>query len=190
MPSILLTPPAVEPVTRDEAKQYLRVEHADDDDIITALIAGARVHVEAQTKRALITQSWRITADGWPKTGRLTVMPAPLQNLSAARVYDAGGTPHDIDTQAFVAEPATSVLAFFPGALPAPGRATAGIALDVVCGYGDAAADVPEPLRQAIRVLIAHWYENRGLVAGAAVQTAVLPASFMALIAAYRVLSL
>ena len=32
-------------------------------------------------------------------------------------------------------------------------------------GYGDAAGDVPEPLRQAIRLLVAHWYENRGLVA-------------------------
>jgi uncharacterized phiE125 gp8 family phage protein len=42
MPSILLTPPAVEPISLDEAKAYLRVEHAADDDVIAALIAGAR----------------------------------------------------------------------------------------------------------------------------------------------------
>jgi uncharacterized phiE125 gp8 family phage protein len=190
MPSILLMPPAVEPISRDEAKEYLRVEHNDDDDIIAALIVGARIHVEAQTKRALITQSWRISADRWPRDGRLPVTPAPLQSLTAARVYDADGTARDIDTQAFVVEPGAPALIFVPWALPAPGRAAAGIALDVVCGYGDAATDVPEPLRQAIRVLVAHWYENRGLVAGAAAQSAVLPASFMALIAPYRVLSL
>ena len=34
-----------------------------------------------------------------------------------------------------------------------------------MCGYGGGAADVPEPLRQAIRLLVGHWYENRGVVA-------------------------
>ena len=57
MSTILLVGPAVEPVTLAEAKSYLRVQHDDDDDVIAALIAGARVHVEAQTRRALITQS-------------------------------------------------------------------------------------------------------------------------------------
>ena len=44
-------------------------------------------------------------------------------------------------------------------------------------------------LRHAIRTLVAHWYENRGLVAiGASV--AMLPGSVSAMIASYRVLSL
>jgi uncharacterized phiE125 gp8 family phage protein len=38
--------------------------------VIAALIAGARVHVEAQTRRALITQSWRLVRDVWPIDGR------------------------------------------------------------------------------------------------------------------------
>ena len=49
--------------------------------------------------------------------------------------------------------------------------------------------DVPEPLRQAIRLLVAHWYENRGLVA-TGTTIAVLPATVAALIAPYRMLSL
>jgi uncharacterized phiE125 gp8 family phage protein len=73
--------------------------------------------------------------------------------------------------------------------LPAPGRKAGGIELDVEVGYGDAPADVPEPLRQAIKHLVAHWYENRGLIAiGHTV--AVLPLTVAALIAPYRVLSL
>ena len=53
MPSILLTGPAAEPVMLAEAKLFLRVEHDDDDDLIGALIAGSRIHVEAATRRGI-----------------------------------------------------------------------------------------------------------------------------------------
>ena len=188
MNGILLAAPAVEPVSLAEAKAYLRVEHNDDDDLIAALIAGSRIHVEARTRRALITQSWRLSADDWPQDGRLPVRPAPLRSLTAARVYDAENNTHAVDTQAFVLDLGTSALAFAPWALPVPGRTAAGIELDVVCGYGDAATDVPEPLRQATRLLIAHWYENRGLVSAGVAQA--LPESAAALLAPYRMLSL
>lgn len=97
MPSILLTAPAVEPLSLAEAKAFLRVEHNDDDDVIGALIAGSRIHIEAQTRRAMITQGWRITADRWPEDGRLAVRPAPLQELTAARVYDFNNIAQAID---------------------------------------------------------------------------------------------
>src|SRR5688572_18738216 len=92
MPSILLAGPAVEPITLAEAKQFIRVEHDDDDDIIAALIAGSRIHVETQTRRALITQSWRLTRDVWPELGCVPVLPVPLRTLDAARVYKFDGS--------------------------------------------------------------------------------------------------
>lgn len=189
MSSVLLTAPAVEPLALAEAKAFLRVEHGDDDAVVAALIAGSRIHVESQTRRALITQSWRLSADGWPENGRLQVLPAPLQALTVARVFDFEGMAHDVDIQVFVLDKGASLLAFAPWALPAPGRVAAGIELDVTVGYGDAAADVPEALRQAIRLLVAHWYDNRGLIA-VGQQAAELPATVSALIAPYRMLSL
>ncbi|MGI8525863.1 MAG: head-tail connector protein [Pseudolabrys sp.] len=189
MPSILLTPPAIEPLSLAEAKAWLRVEHDDDDGVIAALIAGARLHVEAQTRRALITQSWRLVLDGWPQRGRIEVRPAPLRTLIAARVFDPDGMAHDVDTQAFVPDLANAALVFALWALPLPGRIAAGVELDVTVGYGDAAADVPAPLRQAIRVLIAHWYENRALVTTGPNFSA-LPASVSALLAPYRMVAL
>ncbi len=188
MPSILLTAPAVEPVSLDEAKAFLRIENNDEDDLITALVAGSRIHVETQTRRALITQTWRISLDIWPLDGRLPVRPAPLQTLDAARVYDIDGIARMIDTSVFVLDLAASALVFAPWTLPLPGRLAAGIEVDVTVGYGGAASDVPEPLRRAILMLTAHWYENRGLVASGAVST--LPVSVAALIAPYRMLAL
>jgi uncharacterized phiE125 gp8 family phage protein len=189
MPSFLLVPPAAEPITLAEAKAYLRVEHGDDDTVIAALIAAARSHVEAATRRALITQSWRLVLHRWPVGGRIPVTPVPLQQLLAARIHRADGTSQAIDAAAFTLDRAAApaILGFAPGSMPAPGRDLAGIEIDVEVGYGGAGTDVPEPLRQAMRLLIAHWYENRGLVAGDA--GAVLPAGVAALLAPYRVLA-
>jgi uncharacterized phiE125 gp8 family phage protein len=187
MSSILLTAPAAEPLALDEARLFLRVEHTDDDALIGALIAGARLHIEAQTKRALITQTWRLALDEWPESGRVGVRPAPLQAVTAARVYDADGNAATLDLQSFVRVLDGTGIAFVPWAMPAPGRIASGIELDLRVGYSDTALSVPEPLRQAIRLLAAHWYENRSLVADAA---AALPETVAALIAPYRMLSL
>lgn len=191
MPSILLTAPAVEPLTLAETKEFLRIEHADDDGLVASLITGARGHVEAATRRALITQLWRYIADVWPDSGCIEVMPAPLRAVLAVRVYRSDGATLAVDPDAFVADlaRAPAVLAFATRALPAPERPKAGIEIDLRVGYGDAASDVPEPLRQAMRLLIAHWYENRGVVARNE-GIAALPENVRALIAPYRVLRL
>jgi uncharacterized phiE125 gp8 family phage protein len=190
MSSILLTPPATEPVSLAEAKGYLRVEHADDDDLIAALIASARAHVEAQTRRALITQVWRHSLDMWPIGDRVLVLPAPLQELVAARVYDEEGNAQAIDLETLVVDTISvpGVVWFRPWSVPGPGRKHGGIELDAVAGYGDAAVDVPPSLKLAIRMLVAHWYENRGVIASGS--GAPLLATAATLLAPYRVLSL
>lgn len=189
MAAILITPPASEPLTLAEAKLYLRIDTDDEDDLVGALVAAARAHVEARTRRALVTQTWRFVFDDWPANGRTALRLAPLQSVAAARVYDASGAAHALDSGTFVVDAAASVLAWPPWAVPVPGRDAAGIEIDVVAGYGDVGGDVPETLRQAVRLLVAHWYENRALVAPGQ-QVAPLPATMETLLAPYRVVSL
>lgn len=191
MSAILLTPPASEPVSLLDAKLFLRVEHVADDDLIAALIAAARVQIEAQTRRALITQTWRLVRDVWPARGALPILPAPLREVVAIGVYNSSGMLQMLDVDDFDIDmvSAPAILAFARAAIPAPGRPNGGIEIDIEVGYGDEAPDVPQPLRQAIRLLVAHWYENRRLIAASG-EVASLPASVAALIAPYRVLSL
>jgi|SRR5215475_2108611 len=99
MSSFLLTGPAIEPLSLSEAKAFLRVEHSEDDQVISALIAGARTHIETQSQVALITQAWRIVLDCWPQRGRIVVRPGPFKSLHAARFYDLNSNAHAIDTQ-------------------------------------------------------------------------------------------
>ena len=53
---LLMTAPAVEPLSLAEAKSWLRVDGADEDQLIQSLITSARLGVEATTNRLLITQ--------------------------------------------------------------------------------------------------------------------------------------
>ena len=190
MAAILITPPAAEPLSLADAKAFLRVEHNDDDALIAALISAARGQVEARTRRALITQRWRLVLDAWPRDGRIVVPLAPLRQVVAARVYDGANVAYAVDAQAFVVDVAAApgILGFVPWALAPPGRAVAGIELDLEAGYG-AAADVQEPLRQAVRLATAHAYENRTL-AGAEGGAPPLPAALDRLLAPYRVMTL
>ncbi len=189
MSAILLIPPSAEPWSVAEAKNFLRVEHDDDDAVIAALIAAGRGHVEALSRRALLVQRWRFVLDAWPKNGRLDPRMGPLRSVIAARVFDAAGSAHSIDVATFVVDIAANIIASPFWAMPIPGRLTAGIELDVELGYGALASDVPDALRQAIRMLVAHWYENRGLAAIGG-NVAMLPAGLGALVAPYRMLSL
>ncbi|MBB5050548.1 putative phiE125 gp8 family phage protein [Afipia massiliensis] len=188
MPAYLVTAPAAEPLSLTDAKNFLRVEHGDDDAIITSLVSAARNHVEALTRCALITQTWRLVLDRWPDGGRIAPRIGPLRTLTAVRVFDPAGEASVIDPDIFVVDVAAGVLAAPAWSLPVPGRSVAGIELDIEVGFG-AASDVPQTLRQAIRMLVAHWYENRGLIAiGSSV--AMMPASVNAMISSHRVLSL
>jgi hypothetical protein len=71
MPSVLITPPAAEPVTLAEAKLHLRVEtgFTDDDALITAMITAARARAETVTRRAFVSQVWKLVLDQFPAPG-------------------------------------------------------------------------------------------------------------------------
>ena len=163
MRQILISPPAIEPVSLAETKLWLRDSSASEDQLIAALITGARQTVEKLTRTVLITQGWRLVADEWPP-GRVVDIPvAPLRVLDAIRLYDALNSAQTLDANGWSVH--TGVLSsriLFAQTPPQPGRAIAGIEIDVTAGYGDAPGDVPQPLRQAILLLVARAYENRG----------------------------
>jgi uncharacterized phiE125 gp8 family phage protein len=187
MAAVLLQGPAIEPVSLTEAKNYLRVEHGDDDALIGELIIAGRVQVEQAARRVLITQSWRIVKDHWPASGWIVSPVNPLQTIEAARVLPLEGEALELDLDAFTlnAAAAPAIIAFERGAVKQPGRTVGGIEIDVTAGYADAADDIPAPLRQAIRFLVARNYEQRDRV-----EKDELPDAVAALIAAYRVAKL
>lgn len=187
MISYLLAGPAEEPVTLAEAKAWLKVDGADEDALIATLITAARLHLESVTGRALLTQSWRLVLDAWPAGGEVRLPVAPLSELTAIRAFDEDGDEHAIGLAQFLVgpggAPARLVLPATVAGMPVL-RQRFGIEIDYVAGFGDA-ADVPQELKQALLVLVAHWFEHRDAVVIAG-SGAVIPFGFDRLIAPYR----
>lgn len=69
MTSIRTGEPGAEPVTLAELKQYLRLGHASEDELLAGLIRAAREDLERATGLALIEQDWRLVLDRVPPSG-------------------------------------------------------------------------------------------------------------------------
>jgi uncharacterized phiE125 gp8 family phage protein len=183
---VLLSGPAIEPLSLQEAKSWLRLDSTMEDDLVSALITAARLVVEAATRCLLISQSWRLVLDRWPYGGVLLLPLAPLQSITTIRVYDSNDAAQTLAASGFRvdASPNHARLDFIDMP-PSPGRELAGIEIDLEVGYGAQAAEVPEPLRQAMRLLVTRWFENRGDVESDSRGNA-LPNAVAALLAPYR----
>ncbi|MGD9879022.1 MAG: head-tail connector protein [Hyphomicrobiaceae bacterium] len=188
----LVTAPSAEPVTLAEAKAHLRVEpdEMEADNLIRSLIASARAHVENETGRALMAQTWDLRLDCWPITGYITLPKPPLQSVTHVKYYDTAGVQQTWSPALYqVANGLPPRLAPIDGEV-FPTLATMKLnAIEVrfVAGYVSAEL-VPEPIRQAIKLLVGHWYEFREeVVVGAAVNS--IPSGVAALLFTHRVWS-
>ena len=179
----LISGPAEEPVAVEEARAHLRVDDTSEDALIAGLVTAARTMLEAETRRAFISQGWQMTLDAWPESRRIDLPLVPVVSVEAVEVdgtaldaslYDLG-LRHDPPRLALKRN----------AALAEPDDGFEGISISFTAGYGDAAA-VPQPLKQAILMLVGHWFENRmagGMDGGMAV---LLPLGVQHLIAPYR----
>ncbi|MEM1376195.1 MAG: head-tail connector protein [Pseudomonadota bacterium] len=183
MASTLLTPPAVTPVTLEEAKAHLRVTHADEDTLISDLIETAARFMADNDGICCIHQTWRYYVGDVGLQRRLHRF--PIARLDGAVGYDVDGNASAIPADEIKLDYRTR-----PAALCFAGvRAANGADVDIVFGFGETAVDVPDTLRRAILVLVTHWYEFRGAVAPKD-QPVSLPEQYNRLIAPYRVVGL
>ena len=186
----LLAGPKLEPVSVAAAKAHLRVDADEEDGLIASLITTARLQLEAAFGLALMTQSWMWSAACWPRTGRVALPLRPVRNVVELRVRAGGGTVTVVDPALYDTDLTGDVarITARPGALPGPAASTA-FEIDFAAGYGDGADDVPGDIRQAIVLLVSHWFEHRDPSAAGSM-VAPLPAAVAGLLAPYKAVRL
>jgi uncharacterized phiE125 gp8 family phage protein len=167
----LVTGPAQEPLTLEQAKAQLRLDVDTDDALIIDFIKTARQWGEGQIKRALITQTHDLNIDyNWPwKFGspRIDFPINPVSSVTSITYVDLDGT----SPQPTLAASQYTVVARRHGSyiVPAyninwPSVRSVPNAITVRFVAGDTLANLPKQLERAVSLLVAHMYENRETV--------------------------
>jgi uncharacterized phiE125 gp8 family phage protein len=197
--------PASEPVTIDLARQHCRIDAGYDDALIGMYLTGARIEAESYLNRALFTQKLRYAITwappptatplvpqslivfplNWPP---LVKRPIELPRAPAVSVEQIMWGPID-DMQLADAEDYDLNLNVEPGYIAVkpqllPRIPQQSMIIDFTAGWDAAdSAAVPTPIRMALLVGVAHYYENRGDV------PAEMPAAFYRLLDPFRLWS-
>lgn len=179
------TAPAVEPVTVAEVKAQLRIGHDSEDDLLDGLIRAAREEVEVRTGLALLSQNWRLAMDRWPHFGRIALLRYPVIEILSVTVYGTEGEASLVDPSTYEADLASRPTRLYFLTRPVPSRILNGIEIDFSAGFGADAGTVPEGLKRAILVLVAHWYEFRAGF-GAGDQPVSIPPGFDRLVSVWQ----
>ncbi|MGO6999010.1 head-tail connector protein [Rhizobium leguminosarum] len=198
--------PVLTPVSLEEARRHCRVEDdvTEDDGLIGALILAAVSYLDGWTGvlgRCLCQQTWRQDVGCFSSVMRLPI--GPVIAVTGVVSYDGAGQTTTVAPASYTLledsrGPYVRFLSSYQGPDSTPEIGPA-YALTFDAGYPDipevpadgevpaipARSSVPQALKQAILLLIGHWYENRETVA-LGVAPATLPLAFSALIAPFR----
>jgi uncharacterized phiE125 gp8 family phage protein len=181
---ILGTGPTSEPVTVSEAKAHLRVDVSDDDALITALIVAARQAFEEINGRSLFSTTWKLILDGWPACPYIVLPRPPLASVTSVAYTDDAGTVTTWAATNYVVEtlrtPGRVHLAEGVDWPSVSLRGASPITITYVAGWATVGA-IPRRYKQAVLLLVGHWYENRETVVTSGAIPKQLPMAFESL---------
>jgi uncharacterized phiE125 gp8 family phage protein len=161
----MVSPPEVEPLTADEARARLNILGGQvSDETMDALITAARQQFEGPDGwlggRALITQTWRGSIDGFSYCEPGIRIPlSPLQSVLGIDYLDGNGVSRSIDGTDIqvVGDDRKSFIRpvqgkSWPSTLCRPDA----VSIDFVVGWGDEPDKIPGPIVSAIVLHIGH----------------------------------
>lgn len=165
-----------EPLTLQEVKDHLRVTLSDEDGLITRLLRTALEYVQDATNKQLVETTYTYRRDTFPRGSRELKLPVgPVSEVLEVRYIDLAGNEQTMDEADYHAsldrEPA-SVVPAYNEVWPAARRQRDAVAVQFTAGYGDP-SDVPDRFKEAMLLLIGHWYEYRQEVVEGAIPTTI-----------------
>ncbi len=192
----VVTQPSVEPVTLEDCYAHLRLTitasppaHADDD-WLTVAIRAAREYCEAATGRAFVEQTLLLTTKEFPLCRYIRLERAPVISISSVKYYDADNVEQTVTaSDYFLTDDFVPRAAFVDDfSVPSLYYRDDAVRVTFLAGYEaspPSAANVPRAIKQAMLLLIGHWYVNREAVGnvGPSVELAV-----DSLLSSYRIL--
>lgn len=162
---VVNTAPTVLPVTVADMKLHLRVDVTDEDNLIEALIKAARARMERELNRTLLTTSWKLTMDYFPTVFFLPRSPAI--SVTSVKYYDTGGTQQTLSSSAYQlvsGRRPSRIVEAYGYSWPSVQDKSDAVEVIYSAGEGAAATSIPEDLVSALKLDVAHLFENREAV--------------------------
>lgn len=169
----LITAPAVEPITEQEAWKHLRIDLTGspaipvldrERDRIKLLLSAAVADVDGRDgwlNRALITQTWEYLLDKFPLDEIRLPFP-PLQSVVSVKYDDVDGIEQTILAADYIVD-STSYHGWIVPVATKPWPATEdtinAVRVQFKAGYGDAGSDVPADLRAGLLLHLEILYD-------------------------------
>jgi len=151
----LITAAATLPVLLSEAREHVKAS-GDDDTLISALIDAATGYAETYTGTAFLPQTWEYVADGFPASD-IEITLGPIVSVTSVKYLDIDGIEQTIAGAEYIVDSNSATgrvvpLTFWPTAKDVINS----VRVRFVVG-GTPSAQI----KQAILMMVAHWYDNR-----------------------------
>jgi len=140
-----------DPITLEQAKKHLEVQHDDDDDMIAEMLAAAVDYVETFTGKNLSEKLVKHEVSAFGRHVRL--FRGPIQSIERVE-YDpiSGGAPVEFTGHRFFnGRLLTAAGYYFPAA--------AAVRITYIAGFKP--GEMPPALGHAVKLLLAHFYSSR-----------------------------
>jgi len=153
-------------VTVAEAKAQLNITHSDDDELIDAYIDAATSWAQSYQGRKYLNETCIDYLDDWPAD---VIRPrwSNLVSVTSITYIDTAGVQqtwssaqYDVDADAVPGR----ICPGYGYSWPTFRGDQAGIVVTYVAGYGATKDSAPAHVRQALLLLVGHWYANREAV--------------------------
>ena len=166
-----LTHPKPDVLSLDEVKDHCLPGGEYDDNLLGRLLKAARSQCERQTELAFATSTWSEAIDCFPAGDTpIELTMAPLQAVTLIRYVDSDGAEQTFED--FTVDTYATPGRIFPAASWPVAKQGRSILIEYTAGF--TGGKTPEEAKQAVLLLMGHWYENREAVVTGTI-TAVLP---------------
>lgn len=163
----LVDGPAGASVGRADVKSQLNLTTAAHDNWIDRAIVAAEKHVQKITNRVLISSRFDAFYDRFPATGRIIELPKPDVSAVELITYNAtDGTSTILPAEQYTVDTDSErgrIWEAYGFGWPSTRAIRHAVTIRFLAGYADAGA-VPEDIKHAMYMLIAHWFSNRASV--------------------------